>query len=74
LQALQIISISPWICHFGGRFVNVAQESSDLVESPELIVRIECLEAWLEEVANDMLDRFGIAPMDEDCKTERIGS
>jgi Type III restriction enzyme, res subunit len=32
------------------------------------------LEGWLGEVANDVLDRFSVAPLDEGCKTERIGS
>jgi hypothetical protein len=65
--------------------MNVAQEieleSSEYVENPELALRIECLErrlrsleGWLEEVATDMLDRFGMVEVDEDCKTERIGS
>jgi hypothetical protein len=49
-------------------------ETSDYTDSPELTFRIECLEAWLGDVASDMLDRFGVAPLDEDCETERIGS
>jgi hypothetical protein len=65
--------------------MNVAQEieleSSDYAESPELVLRMECLErrllsleGWLGEVASDMLDRFAVISLDAECETERIGS
>jgi hypothetical protein len=65
--------------------VNFAEEieleTNGFMESPELAFRFECLErrlgnleAWLGELGSDMLDRFNIAPMDEDCEKERMGS
>jgi hypothetical protein len=65
--------------------MNVLQEikleTGDYSESAELALRIERLErrlqnleGWLQEVASDILDRFNIDPMNEECEKERIGS
>lgn len=65
--------------------MNFAQEiefeSGQSMENPELALRMECaerrlnsLEGWLNELANDMLDRFAMVGTTTDCETERIGS
>jgi hypothetical protein len=65
--------------------MNFAQEiepqMDEYTDQLELLFRMECLErrlgnleAWLGEVASDVLDRFQVAPIDEECATERIGS
>lgn len=65
--------------------MNFAQEmeleTGDKSDSAELALRVECLErqirnleTWLAELASDVLDRFGVARLDQECETERLGS